>query len=238
MKELIDGTLLLGTDNGYIINLIINELKKKNLSEYTVQLLNEVYCKDLKTVKEFVEINNKMFISNDSNDKNILWKDFKLKKELNKGKISKVKNNLIILNGDSIFFYDIKKDFEETGKIDIKLINHTILNDNYLVAEDRDDYAVHLVNLKERKEIKKKDYNPHESFILKNICKKWMFKVEKFEKIKFVNIKLIKDNNDYDIVADNKESLIIESGSHFTNLFDEFFILRNKGGNINCFGHF
>ena len=238
MKELNDGTLLLGTDNGYIMNLMINELKKKNLSEYTVQLLNEIYFKDLKTIKEFIEINNKMFISNDRDDKNILWQDFKLKKELNKGKISKVKNNLIILNGDSVFFYDIKKDFEESGKIDIKLINHTILNDSYLVAEDRDSWKVHLVNLEEKKEIQKKEYKPNKSFILEKICNEWAFKLEKDIKTKLVTIKLIKNNNGYDIFADNKKSLIIESGSYYTNLFDEIFIYRNKRGNINCYGHF
>ena len=200
--------------------------------------MNQIKSKDLKTIREFIEINNKMFISNDKNENNILWQDFALKKELKKGKISKVKNNLIILNSDSVFFYDIKKDFEETGKIDIRLKNHTILNDNYLVAEDESGWDVHLVNLKEKKEIKKKEYNPHESFILVKICKKWLFKIEKVDKIKLVPIKLIKNDNDYDIFADNKKSLIIDSGSYFTNLFDEFFILRNKKGNINCYGHF
>ena len=201
--------------------------------------MNQINSKDLKTIREFIEINNKMFISNDKNENNILWQDFALKKELKKGKISKVKNNLIILNSYSVFFYDIKKDFEETGKIDIRLQNHTILNDNYLVAEDESRWGVVLlVNLKEKKEIKRKNYNPTKSFILKRICKNWVFNLDYDEKMQLVPIKLIKNDNDYDIFAENKKSLIIDSGSYFTNLFDEFFILRKKKGNINCYGHF
>ena len=238
MKELIDGTLLLGTRHGHIMKIMINELKKKNLSEYTVQLLNQNEPKDSREINKLIEINDKAFISSDEDEKNILWQDFKLKKELNKGKISKAKDNLIILNGGSVFFYDIKKDFQETGKIEIRLRNHTILNDNYLIAEDDSSWDVHLFNLKEKKEIKKKGYYPKKSLILEKVCNEWVFKNDKDKKMKLITIKLIKDDNDYDVIADNKKSLIIESGSNFTNLFDEIFIIRKSNGNVNCYGNF
>ena len=107
-----------------------------------------------------------------------------------------------------------------------------------MVAEDKSSWKVHLVNLEEKKEIQKKEYKPNKSFILEKICNEWAFKLEKDIKTKLVTIKLIKNNNGYDIFADNKKSLIIESGSYYTNLFDEIFIYRNKRGNINCYGLF
>ena len=238
MKEIINGTLLLGSRNGYIMNIQINELKKNNKSEYTAQLLNQCNIKNSNTINKLIEINNNSFISNDEEKNNVLWQNFEIKKELNKGIIAKLKNNLIIFDTDFICFYDIKKNFEEIGKIEMKLRNHTILNDNYMIAEDDGKWEYHLINLEEKKEIKKKKYKPKKSFILEKICDEWAFRLEKDKKIKLINIKLVKDNNEYDVIPDNNNSIIIENGDNLISLFDEFFIIRKEDGNINCYGCF
>ena len=239
MKELINGSLLLGTTNGNIINLDIKEIQKKNKSDFNVQLINQAKLDNSKSIIDLIEINNNTFISNDEDKNNIVWENFKIKKELSKGKIIKHKNILIIMN-DSINFYDIKKDYEIIGKIDIKIINYAILNDDYMVGEDSNDYKFYIINIKEKKIMKEKDYEPHESFILKRICDEWIFKLKNDDKLKLINVKFIKDenNNSWDLIPDNKNSLLIDFGPHLITLFDEFFIVCKENGNINCYGCF
>ena len=91
MKELINGTLLLGTTNGNIINLEIKEIKKKNKSDFSVQKINQVKLNNSKSIIDFIEINNTLFISTDEDLNNILWENFEIKKGLAKGNIKKSK---------------------------------------------------------------------------------------------------------------------------------------------------
>ena len=232
MKELINGTLLLGTKNGFIMNLEYNEIKKKSKIECNLKVLNQIKLENSTSINELIEINTNIFISHDDNNNNIIWQDNKNKKELNKGNIYKI-NNILITLDDVVIFYDIKKNFEEIGKIEITLTNHKIINNYYLVGEDDSKWTVHLINIKEMKEIKERYYKPQKSFIIKNICNKSVFNLEKNGKMKLIKIEIIND----DIIADNKESIIVESNSHLTNLFDEFFFVCKKG-NVSCYGLF
>ena len=162
-----------------------------------------------------------------------------IKKELAKGKITKVKDILIIFH-DTIKFYDIKKDFEQLGNIDIKIINHRILNEDYMIGEDFKINKIYLINIKERKIIKEKNYEPSQNFILEKVCDEWVFKTNIDNKTKLINVKFKKDkkNNSYDLFAINNNALTIESGTHLINLFDEFFIICKENGKINCYGCF
>ncbi len=56
-------------------------------------------------------------------------------------------------------------------------------------------------------------------------------------KKKLIKINLINDNDNYDLISENEESLVIESSSFITNLFDEFFISTEEG-KISCYGCF
>ena len=94
--------------------------------------------------------------------------------------------------------------------------------------------AIDLMGLKY---IKEKDYKPAKSLILKNICNKWVFILERKNNIKLIKIIIINDNNNYDVMSDNNEFLIIESSSYLTNLYNEFFIIC-KDGKIYCYGCF
>ena len=239
MKELINGTLLFGTTHGNIINLEIKEIKKKNKSDFSVQKINQVKLNNSKSIIDFIEINNTLFISTDEDLNNILWENFEIKKELAKGNIKKVKDILIIFH-DTIKFYDIKKDFQQLGSIDIKIINPTILNGDYMIGEDFRNNKIYLINIKERKTIKEKYYEPAQNFILEKICDEWVLKTNINNKTKLINVKFSKDenNNSYDLFANNKNSLIIESGTHLLNLYDEFFIVCKENGKINCYGCF
>ena len=232
MKELINGTLLLGTNNGFIMNLEYNEIKKKSKIECNLKVLNQIKLENSTSINELIEINTNIFISHDNNNNNIIWQDNKNKKELNKGKIYKI-NNILITLDNVVIFYDIKKNFEEIGKIEMKLRNPNIINNYYLVGEDDSDWTVHLINIKEMKEIKERYYKPKKSFIIKNICNKSVFNLEKYGKMKLIKIEIIND----DIIADNKESIIVESNSYLTNLFEEFFFVC-KDGNVSCYGLF
>ena len=232
MKELINGTLLLGTNYGFIMNLEYNEIKKKSKIECNLKVLNQIKLENSTSINELIEINTNIFISHDDNNNNIIWQDNKNKKELKKGNIYKI-NNILITLDDVVIFYDIKKNFEEIGKIEITLTNHKIINNYYLVGEDSSKWTVHLINIKEMKEIKERYYKPEKSFIIKNICNKSVFNLEKNGKMKLIKIEIIND----DIIADNKESIIVESNSHLTNLFDEFFFVCKKG-NVSCYGLF
>ena len=236
MKELIDGTLLLGTRNGYIINLKINEIQKKNKCDINAQLLNQMKLENTNKIQEVIEINTNTFISNDEDESNVICQEYEELKKLKKGKIYKINNYLIILD-DSIIFYDVKKNFEEIGKIEIKLSNLAILNEKYLVGEDNNSWEYHLISIEEKKEVKKKKYKPEKSFILKKVCDKWAFDLEINDKKKLIKIELTNNNKDIDLIPDNKESIIIESDSYLTNIFDEFFIV-SKNGNVSCYGCF
>jgi len=233
MKELIDGTLLLGAINGYIIHLKINEIQKKNKCDINAQLLNQIKIENSIQIKELIEINTSKFISNDEDKNNIIWQEYENKKELKKGEIYKVNDYLIILDDSILLFYNIKKNYEEIGKIEINMINLTILNEKYLVGESSEFWGFHLISIEDMKEVKKKKYEPEESFILKKICDKWAFDLEINDKKKLIKIELTNNN----LISDNKESIIIESDSHLTNIFDEFFIV-SKDGNISCYGCF
>jgi len=233
MKELIDGTLLLGAINGYIIHLKINEIQKKNKCDINAQLLNQIKIENSIQIKELIEINTSTFISNDEDKNNIIWQEYENKKELKKGEIYKVNDYLIILDDSILLFYNIKKNYEEIGKIEINMINLTILNEKYLVGESSEFWGFHLISIEDMKEVKKKKYEPEESFILKKICDKWAFDLEINDKKKLIKIELTNNN----LISDNKESIIIESDSHLTNIFDEFFIV-SKDGNISCYGCF
>ena len=242
MIELINGSLLLGTNNGFIINLEISEVEKevkpKNKIKYIAKVKNQTNLENNNNkINELIEINNNMFISNDEDNNNILWENFKLKKKLEKGKVSKVKNTLIIIN-EKIFFYDIKNNFEESGKIEKKIRNQTILNDNYIVAEDDSSWSVHLFSIVDKKEIKELKYKPEKAFILKKICDKWFFKLEKNELSKLIKLNLNENNNNSILEAENEQSMVIENGYHLINLFDEVFLVNKKNGNVNCYGLF
>ena len=245
MKELINGTLLLGTKNGYIMNLELIEIKKKNRFEYNLKLLNQMQLENSENINKLIEINTNMFISsfdNQEGNHNIVWHNNENKKKLNDGEIYKANNYLIVIC-NIVIFYDIKKNFEEIGKIEIQILNHEILNDNYLIGEDSNDWILHIINIKEMKIIKQLFYEPSESFIVKNICNKSVFDLPNdfrrklmpndFRR-KLIRFELINGN---DLIANNKESIIVVSSSHLTNLFDEFFIVC-ENGNVSCYGCF
>ena len=109
-----------------------------------------------------------------------------------------------------------------------------------MIGEDSSNNVLYLIDVKDKKIIKEKNYKPKKGFILENICDKWVFKLENNEKTKLINVKLDKDKNDnnYDLIDDNNNSLIIESGVYLLTLFDNFFIVCKKNGNINCYGCF
>ena len=152
MKELIDGTVLLGTKRGYILNIQFNEIKKDNKIEYNIKLLNQAQLEEKKRIYDLIEINSNMFISHDENENNVLWRDFKIQMNLKKGKITKIKNYLIILD-DVITFYDIKKNFEETGTIKEKFQNYAIIDEKYIIGEKSnwEKNKVHLINIEKKR---------------------------------------------------------------------------------------
>ena len=232
MKELVNGTLLFGTRNGFIMNVEINETKKKNKFEYNIKLLNLIELENHKKINELIEVNTNSFISSDDGKNNIVWEDNKNKMKLKEGKLYKVNNTLIIIS-DNITFFDIKKNYEEIGKIDKKICNYAILKEKYLLGEDSGSWDAHLINIKEMKHLLKMKYNPEKSFIVKNICDKYVFNLEKEGKYKLIMLDVVDDK----IISNNEESIMIESNSHLTNLFDEFFIVV-KDGNIICYGYF
>ena len=236
MKELIDGNLLLGTRNGNILKLKINEIKKNNKYDYNSKLLNQIKLDNSNRIDDLIEINTNMFISHDEYSNNIIFQNNKIKKRLKNGKVFKIKNNIIILE-EYISFYNIKNNFEEISKIEKNVINPTFLSNKIMIAEDINDYKIHLINVDEKKYIKEKDYKPAKSLILKNICNKWVFILERKNNIKLIKIIIINDNNNYDVMSDNNEFLIIESSSYLTNLYYEFFIIC-KDGKIYCYGCF
>ena len=225
-----NSTILLGTSNGSIINLEIKETKKKNKSDFNVQLINQTKLENSKSIQNLIGINNNIFISHDEDKNNILWENYEIKKELTKGNITLVKNILIVLN-DTTNFYDIKNNFEEIAKIDIKLANHIILEEDYMIGEDySDNNKLYLINIKEKELIKEILYEPKKKFILDKICGELMFKLVDNEKTTLINVKLEKndDNKSCDLIAQNKNSLIIESGPYSLNLFNGFFIICKK----------
>ena len=232
MKELVNGTLLFGTRNGFIMNVEINETKKKNKFEYNIKLLNLIELENHKKINELIEVNTNSFISSDDDKNNIVWEDNKNKMKLKEGKLYKVNNTLIIIS-DNITFFDIKKNYEEIGKIDKKICNYAILKEKYLLGEDNGSWDAHLINIKEMKHLLKMKYNPEKSFIVKNICDKYVFNLEKEGKYKLIMLDVVDDK----IISNNEESIMIESNSYLTNLFDEFFIVV-KDGNIICYGYF
>ena len=231
MKELINGTLLLGTRNGFIMNLEINETKKKKF-EYNIKLLNLIELENHGKINELIEINTNTFISSDDDKNNIVWENNKNKMILKKGKLYKVNNILIIIN-DNIAFFDIKKNYREIEKIDKKLCNCAIFNEKYLLGEDSSSWKVHLININEKKYLFQMEYTPKKSLIVKNICDKYVFNLEKDSRYKLIMMDVVDDK----IISNNEESITIESNSYLTNLFDEFFIVI-KDGNIICYGYF
>ena len=231
MKELINGTLLLGTRNGFIMNLEINETKKKKF-EYNIKLLNLIELENHGKINELIEINTNTFISSDDDKNNIVWENNKNKMILKKGKLYKVNNILIIIN-DNIAFFDIKKNYREIEKIDKKLCNCAIFNEKYLLGEDSGSWKVHLININEKKYLFQMEYTPKKSLIVKNICDKYVFNLEKDSRYKLIMMDVVDDK----IISNNEESITIESNSYLTNLFDEFFIVI-KDGNIICYGYF
>lgn len=89
MKEIIDGTLLLGIRNEYIINLKINEIQKKNTCDINAQLLNQMKLENSYQIKELIEINTNKFMSIDENKNNTIFQEYENKKELKEGEIYK-----------------------------------------------------------------------------------------------------------------------------------------------------
>ena len=103
-----------------------------------------------------------------------------------------------------------------------------------MIAEYSHDSKICLIDIEEKVKTKEKTYNFGGNFIVHNICNQWAV----FRSNKLTKLELINDNNSYDIIADNKETLIIETDSKIANLFDEFFIVCNNDGIINCYGYF
>lgn len=89
MKEIIDGILLLGIRNEYIINLKINEIQKKNTCDINAQLLNQMKLENSYQIKELIEINTNKFMSIDENKNNTIFQEYENKKELKEGEIYK-----------------------------------------------------------------------------------------------------------------------------------------------------
>ena len=235
IKESIEGFLLIGTTNGHILKIKADERKKSNKTIYILQVMNEIKLEDKKKIYSLLEISTNTLISKDEYDITI-WQNNIIKKKLGKGDMFKINNYLIVAHS-SLTFYDIKKNFEEISKIDKKYINITILNEKIMIGEDNNEYTFHILDIDKRKDIKEKKYEPQESFILKKICKKWTFRLNKDNKSKLIKIDLINDNNNYDLICNNKEYIIMDSSDYMTNLFDEFFITCNKG-KISCYGYF
>ena len=233
MKESIDGLLLVGTSNGHIMKLKIIERKKKNKSNYILQLSNGIKLDSKNRIYNIIEIGANIFVIKDEKEIKI-WNDNKIVKTLEKGEIFNVNNYLIVINS-SIIFYDIKNNFKEISKIEKNIINSKIINEKILLGEDGSAWKFHLIDIEQRKILKEKEYKPKENFILKNICKKWAFCKKQNNKTKLIKIDCVNDNNNYDVICKNEESIIIESYSFLINLFDEIFI-TNKGGNISCYG--
>ena len=90
----------------------------------------------------------------------------------------------------------------------------------------------------DKKEIKELKYKPEKAFILKKICDKWFFKLEKNELSKLIKLNLNENNNNSILEAENEQSMVIENGYHLINLFDEVFLVNKKNGNVNCYGLF
>ena len=234
MKELIDGNLLLGTNNGHIMKLKLNERKKNNKTSCVFQILNDIKVENKKIIEDLIEINLNTFVSKD--EENIkIWKNYKIIKYLEKGDILRTNNFLIVVNS-SLIFYDIKN-FKEISRIDKKIINPTFINEKILIGDDNFSSIIQMIDIEEKKIIKEKEYKPCKNFILKKLSKKWTVQLGKGDNVKLVKIDLINKNNNYDLVCNNKESLTIESSEFLTNLFDEFFI-TSKEGKISCYGCF
>ena len=60
------------------------------------------------------------------------------------------------------------------------------------------------------------EYKPKKSLKIENICGKWAFVLENDNKYKFIRIKIDEKNN-YNLIADNKESIMLESRYNLTN---------------------
>ena len=235
MRESFDGDLLLGTSNGHILKLKMNERKKNNRSSYVLQIMNEIKLENKFRIDDLVEINSNILVLKDEHDIKIL-QDNKIIKIFETGWFFIANDYLIIIN-TMIIFCDIKNNFEEISKIEKKIMNPTMINEKIIIGEDNEEYMFYLIDINERKVTKEKEYKPNESFILKNICKKWAFALEQNDKTKLIKIDLINDNNNFDIICKNEEFIIIESSSFLTNLFDELFII-SKNGKIICYGCF
>ena len=57
MKELIDGNLLLGTNNGHIMKLKLRERKKNNKTSNVLQLFEDIKVENKKIIEDLIEIN-------------------------------------------------------------------------------------------------------------------------------------------------------------------------------------
>ena len=234
LKELIDGNLLLGTNNGHIMKLKLSERKKNNKTSCVFQILDDIKVENKKIIDDLIEINLNPFVSKD--EENIkIWKNYKIIKYLEKGDILRTNNFLIVVNS-SLIFYDIKN-FKEISRIDKKIINPTFVNEKILIGDVNFSSIIRMIDIEEKKIIKEKVYKPCKNFILKKIGKNWTVQIGKCDNVKLVKIDLINKNNNYDLVCNNKESLTIESSEFLTNLFDEFFI-TSKEGKISCYGCF
>ena len=185
-----------------------------------------------------LEINSNILISKDE-EYIIIWKNNKVAKKLkllDKVEMFKV-NNYLILVSSLIIFLDIKKNFEEVSKIKVNIINPIMLNQKIMIGGDNKNSLFILIDIEERKVIKRNQYEPDKIFILRNLCKKWAFELNLKNNSKLIRIDLIQEDNKYDVICDNEESLIIESSGFLTNLFDEFFITC-KDEKISCYGCF
>ena len=234
---IIDGSLLFGTKNGHILKMILNERQKKDKVTYVLQLLNDIKLENKERIEKFIILNENMFISKDENNIKI-WNNNKITKSLNRGEMFKVNNYLMIIEDGYPIFYDIKNNFEQISKMETKICNYTVIDEKILVGEDSSEYSVHLIDIKERKDIKEKKYDPHQSFILKKVYNKWYFRLSKNGKDKLIKVNIINNNGNYDIIGDNNEIIIVDSSKFLMNLFDEFLIKCKKDGNISCYGYF
>ena len=148
LKELIDGNLLLGTNNGHIMKLKLNERKKNNKISCVFQLLDDIKVENKKIIEDLIEINLNTFVSKD--EENIkIWKNYKIIKYLEKGDILRTNNFLIVVNS-SLIFYDIKN-FKEISRIDKKIINPTLLNEKILIGEDILSSIFQMIEIEEKK---------------------------------------------------------------------------------------
>ena len=110
--------------------------------------MNQIKLDNSNRIDDLIEINTNMFISHDEYSNNIIFQNNKIKKRLKNGKVFKIKNNIIILE-EYISFYNIKNNFEEISKIEKNVINPTFLSNKIMIAEDINDYKIHLINIYE-----------------------------------------------------------------------------------------